>query len=106
MLRPLECIVESTPLAKSIEGGEGVSHPTVPIQSFVIKVWVEETIEEAGRVTWRGHITHVPSGTRRYVDDVNDITSFIRPYLREMGVEAGPLERVSTWLQRKRWSRR
>ncbi len=56
-------------------------------QSFIIKVWLEETVEETGRVIWRGHITHVPSGQRRYVQNMDEIRAFIASFLKEMGVE-------------------
>jgi hypothetical protein len=56
-------------------------------QSFIVKIWLEETAEEADRATWRGHVTHVPSGQRRYIKDLDGITAFIAPYLEEMGVE-------------------
>ncbi len=55
-------------------------------QSFVLKVWVEETAEEAGQVKWRGHITHVPSHSRRYVQGLGDIVLFVAPYLERLGV--------------------
>jgi hypothetical protein len=55
--------------------------------SFIVKIWLEETTEEAGQATWRGHITHVPSGERRYVQDLGDIAAFIAPYLERMGVK-------------------
>ncbi len=58
--------------------------------SFIVKLWLEETAEENGRATWRGHITHVPSGTRRYLKDLEDIVSFIKPYLEAMGVKFDP----------------
>jgi len=61
--------------------------PESNTHSFVIKVWLEETAEEAGRATWRGHITHVPSGERRYLKDLDDITAFIASYLKGMGIE-------------------
>jgi hypothetical protein len=57
--------------------------------SFIVKVWLEETVEEAGRAKWRGHITHVPSGEKRYLEDLDEITTFITPYLEEMGVRIG-----------------
>jgi hypothetical protein len=60
---------------------EANTHP------FIIKIWLEETADEAGVATWRGHITHVPSGTRRYVERLADITAFIVPYLKEMGIQ-------------------
>jgi hypothetical protein len=60
---------------------ESDTHP------FIVKIWLEETAEEAGRATWRGHITHVPSGERRYIQDLDSISAFIAPYLEAMGVE-------------------
>jgi len=49
---------------------------------------------------WRGHITHVPSGTRRYIENLNDIPLFIRPYLERVGVKF----RRFDWL-RQAWKR-
>ena len=72
------------------------------IQSFVVRIWLEETAAEAGRVTWRGHITQVPSGERRYLKDLDGVTAFIATYLRRMGVQIGPLPRVRRWLGRRR----
>ena len=57
--------------------------------SFIVKIWLEETTEEAGQASWRGHITHVPNGDRRHLKDVSEITAFIEPYLRGMGVKLG-----------------
>ncbi len=64
---------------------EGNTHP------FIVKIWLEETAEETGRATWRGHITRVPSGERRDLDVLDDIIAFIAPYLEGMGVELGLL---------------
>jgi hypothetical protein len=55
--------------------------------SFIIKIWLEETAEEAGRTTWCGHITHIPGGERRYLKNLEEINAVITPYLREMGIE-------------------
>jgi hypothetical protein len=56
--------------------------------SFIVKVWLERTAaERASQVTWRGHITHVPSGERRYLKDLNEVIYFIGPYLEEMGAK-------------------
>lgn len=73
--------------------------------SFIIKIWLEETVEEAGQVTWRGHITHVVSGQRRYLRDLDDITAFIQPYLSKMGVRPGLGWRVKAWWTRWRKGR-
>jgi hypothetical protein len=55
--------------------------------SFIVKVWLEESFEEAGEATWRGHITHVPGQERRYLHTLDDIVDFIGPYLERMGVK-------------------
>jgi hypothetical protein len=65
----------------------------IDTQSFIVKIWLEETVEEAGRATWRGHITHVPSNERRYLQDLDEIEAFITPYLKKMGVRVGPPEK-------------
>jgi hypothetical protein len=58
-------------------------------QSFIVRIWVEERAEEAGRGVWRGHITHVPGGGRRYLKNLDEIGDFIAPYLEVMGVKPG-----------------
>ncbi|HMN31007.1 MAG TPA: hypothetical protein PKE45_22825 [Caldilineaceae bacterium] len=55
--------------------------------SFIVKIWVEETQEEAGHVTWRGHITHVSSGARQYFEDLRKIIGFMTPFLESMGID-------------------
>ena len=51
--------------------------------SFVVKIWVEEVNDSTQQIKWRGHITHVATGTRRYVERLQDITAFIQAYLSE-----------------------
>jgi len=72
----------------------------VSTHPFIVKIWLEETAEEAGRATWRGHITHVPTGERRYLKGLDEITAFIAPYLEEMGVKFEMGWRVRQWLKR------
>jgi hypothetical protein len=76
--------------------------PEATTQSFIVKIWLEETAEEAGRARWRGHITHVPSGQRRYLQDLGDITAFIAPYLERMGIKLTPVLELKLWLQRRK----
>ena len=64
-------------------------------QHFTIRVWLEQTDEEPESATWRGHITHIPSGTRRYFDNGHDVLSFMTSYLGGMGAHAGTLFRSS-----------
>jgi hypothetical protein len=78
---------------------EATSHP------FIVRIWLEETPEEAGQAVWRGHITHVPSGTRRYLKSLEDITAFIVSYLEGMGVRAEPCRRPGDGCSSNRGSR-
>jgi predicted GIY-YIG superfamily endonuclease len=71
------------------------------IQSFIIKVWIEENAEEGGQVKWRGRITHVPSRQDRYLKNLGAVETFIAPYLETMGVDMGMRWRIKKWL--KRW---
>jgi len=58
-------------------------------QSFIVKVWVEERAVGGSRGVWRGHITHVPSGKRRYLKNLDEIGDVIAPYLEALGVKLG-----------------
>ena len=78
--------------AYTMDQYETNSHP------FVVKVWLEESAEETGRAKWRGHITHVPSGERRYLENLACITHFIARYLAEMGVRPCLWMRVNWWI--------
>jgi hypothetical protein len=55
-------------------------------QSFIVKIWIEETAAEAGRVLWRGHVTHVPSGNRCYFQDLDTMLSFMKAHLVGLGI--------------------
>jgi hypothetical protein len=75
--------------------------------SFIVKIWLEESAEKTRQAVWRGRITHVPNGERRYVKDLDGITSFIIPYLAEMEARLGlrweikmRLARLSQFLRR------
>lgn len=54
--------------------------------SFIVKVWVERSDEQADQSFWRGYITHVFSDNRQYFEEMETIAKFITPYLAEMGV--------------------
>ena len=70
--------------------------------SFIVKIWLEETANDLGRPKWRGHITHVPDGERRYLESVHEITRFIDPYLDGTNAKPHWFRRMSRWLNRRR----
>ncbi|NWJ48684.1 MAG: hypothetical protein HXX08_22720 [Chloroflexi bacterium] len=57
--------------------------------SFIIKVWLEETAVETHKPLWHGYISHVGSGRRRYLKNLDEIKPFLAGYLSEMGVKLG-----------------
>ena len=59
--------------------------------SFVVKVWREEEASRQNSARWRGHVTHVFSGERRYFQSLADLTRFIEGYLSTLGVQPASL---------------
>ena len=64
--------------------GVGMDLSEAHTHSFIVKVWIEETVKEAGQAIWRGHITHVLDDERYYIQDLDEIAAFIVPYLEKM----------------------
>jgi hypothetical protein len=60
--------------------------------SFIVRIWIEEDGEQAEEVLWRGHVTHVPSGRRQYIQALKEICTFIAAYLEAMGIGGSSLE--------------
>lgn len=67
---------------------------------FIVRVWFEPREIEAAPAEWRGMIEHVPSGQRHYLNNLDDITAFIAPYLEDPGVKPGLSWRIKQWLGR------
>ena len=61
--------------------------PEIFSHTFVMRIWLEETAEEAGYARWRGKITHISSKKEKYIKNLNEIKAFILPYLRNMDIE-------------------
>jgi hypothetical protein len=76
------------------------------IQSFVLRIWLEELQQEDGRSRWRGHITDIATGERRYVEDLDGIVAFLVPRLELMGAHVGLRWRLHNWLARSPSDRR
>jgi hypothetical protein len=54
--------------------------PEATLHSFIVKLWLEDTGDEAKQKGWHGYITHVPSGERQYLRELTDIVIFIERY--------------------------
>jgi hypothetical protein len=51
--------------------------------SFIVKIWLEEEATADVPPFWRGHVTHVASGSRCYVQDSADLLAFMNRYLQQ-----------------------
>jgi hypothetical protein len=69
--------------------------------SFIIRLWRESPDGVRGGA-WRGHITHVPSGRRQYVQTLGQVSDFIADYLERMDVRVGRWERLMRLVRRTR----
>lgn len=69
--------------------------------SFIVKVWREQRHSLTSRTIWRGHITHVPGGERRYFNQLCDLPIAIAPYLAQLGVSLGIAWRFRVWLRQQ-----
>lgn len=72
-------------------------------QSFIVRLWLDEASRAVGDTTWRGSITHVPSGDHKYVRDLEGITSFIAKYVAQFGAFEKVQRKMPAWL---RWLHR
>ena len=66
--------------------------PDTASHSFIVRLWIERTPEEAGGTRWRGRIFHVPSGAGRTFDTLDVIVDFIGLYLVDPGGPGPPGE--------------
>lgn len=51
------------------------------IHSFILKLWLEESQEGKEKKRLRGHITHVASGERHYLQNLDDVRDFVSRFL-------------------------
>lgn len=91
MRRPnAESFTAGSGMALLRDSFESVTH------SFIIKIWLEED----DRAKWRGHITHVPGGERRYIEQLTHIAQFMAPYIK--GMKPRRTGRFRNWLAARR----
>jgi hypothetical protein len=69
------------------------------VHSFIVKLWLEDEVQRKGASGWHGHITHVPSGERRYLKELQDIVAFIKPYVGD-DVDTTLVSQVRRWWKR------
>lgn len=68
--------------------------------AFVIRLWREPGQESADARLWRGTIEHIPSGDRRAVTGMADVTGFIEEHLDILARRHRWQHAVRAWLSR------
>ncbi|HEV8430898.1 MAG TPA: hypothetical protein VGQ41_23550 [Pyrinomonadaceae bacterium] len=68
------------------------------VHSFIVKLWLEG---DTSPLVWHGHITHVPSGARRYFKKLSEITDFIGEYI-DGNAQPDLKSRMKGWLKKRR----
>lgn len=58
-----------------------MTNPEYPVESFVVRIWLERREIAGAPAAWRGMIEHVASGKRRYFLDLDGIVVFLAEYL-------------------------
>lgn len=67
------------------------------LHSFIVKLWLEDATDDTDGTAWRGQIKHVPSGEHRHIKSFDEITDFIRPYVKSKGAGPGARGWLSGW---------
>ena len=95
-----DCLEAGVFFLYSIYSDPGMDFFETTTYAFIVRIWLEETTLVSGHAKWRGHITHVPSGNRQYFESLDEINTFIRPYLEGIGVKSGISWKIRRWVQR------
>jgi hypothetical protein len=60
-------------------------HGTINV-SFIVRIWLEEAPGDDRGPAWRGSVTHVPSGEKRYFESLARLMHYMALYLDKMGI--------------------
>lgn len=71
--------------------------PESKVHSFIVKLWLDDAEQRKGKGGWHGYVTHVPSGERRYLKELQDIVFFIRSYVGD--IDGSFISHVRRWLK-------
>lgn len=63
-----------------------MNNPAPTRSTFVLRVWIEYPDPNSTETRWRGLITLIPSGEKRYVNNLCEVAQFINWHLKSLGV--------------------
>lgn len=65
---------------------------------FIVRIWREQRELKDALPVWRGVIEYAQGGDHRCLKNLDEIASFILPYLKKMGVQVETRQRFKQWL--------
>ncbi len=65
--------------------------------SFIVKFWLDEQDPDDNNIVWRGHITHVATGQRKYYNNLREMNGFLIPHLQNMKIRIPIFWRIYQW---------
>lgn len=64
--------------------------PEIEIQSFIVKIWLETEGRLGNQSRLHGYVTHVLTGERRYIHQLDDLPHIIRQFLQTLQTAQPP----------------
>ena len=55
--------------------------------SFVVKIWAADAEDDVQGRTWRGRVTHIPSGDQHYFVELDRLKEVLIPYFDAMDLD-------------------
>lgn len=84
-------------------GSELMDEPHPNGHSFVVKVWPKKVEDSDRDASWRGSVTHVKTGERRYLESLTEVPGVIAPYVVENGGTLDLRTRLCLWMESLRF---
>jgi hypothetical protein len=74
------------PASFSVWEAYPLGFPEPVILSFIVKIWLDESLDDPQNTQWRGRIIHVPSGRQQYFLSLAECADFMKGYFDDLGV--------------------
>jgi hypothetical protein len=67
------------------------------IHVFTLRIWREPREVRSAKPKWRGVIIHLATGEKKYFESLDEILTFIVPFIEDMGVRADQVNEPAKW---------
>ena len=70
------------------------------IHVFTLRFWREPREVKSAKPKWRGVIVHLASGKKKYFENLDDVLTFIVPFIVDTGLMADQTDESAKWFER------